>query len=201
MKNYKSIFLAVCLTFIYTVNFGQIVKLNISNDETEMTVSGTSTLHDWTSEVKTVNGYVEIGSKMLKKSKVKSGDVLPSVSIVVPVKSIVSPRGATMDKKTYNALKAEENPDITFDMKDCKVTSSTDAGFKLNASGNLTIAGVTKEVEFPVDGKFISNEKLSFTGAYKLNMVEYDMEPPSAMFGQIETGEEVEIKFELIVIK
>ena len=41
-----------------------------------MTVSGTSTLHDWTSEVKTVNGYVEVDEKMMKKAKVKSGDVL-----------------------------------------------------------------------------------------------------------------------------
>lgn len=201
MKNYKSTFLAVCLALVYTISIGQTVKLNVSNEETKMTVSGTSTLHDWTSEVNTVNGYVEIGSKMLKKGKVKNGDVLPFVSIVVPVKSIISPRGATMDKKTYNALKSEENPEIKFDLKDCKVTSSTDGDFKLNASGKLTIAGVTKDVEFPVDGKFLSTEKISFTGAYKLNMVEYDMEPPSAMFGQIETGEEVEIKFELIVLK
>ena len=116
MKNHKSIFLAVCLAFIYTLSFGQTVKLNVSNEETKMTVSGTSTLHDWTSEVNTVNGYVEIGNKILKKGKVKSGDVLPAVSIVVPVKSIISPRGATMDKKTYNALKSEENPEIEFDI-------------------------------------------------------------------------------------
>lgn len=201
MKNYRSTFLTICLVFLFILSYGQTVKLNVANEETKMTVSGTSTLHDWTSEVNTVNGYVEVGEKMLKKGKVKSGDVIPVVSIVVPVKSIISPRGATMDKKTYNALKSEEHPEISFNLKDCKVGSVNGVDFKLTASGKLTIAGVTKDVEFPVEGKIVSAEKLSFTGAYKLNMVEYKMEPPSAMFGQIETGEEVEIKFELIVLK
>jgi hypothetical protein len=42
---------------------------------------------------------------------------------------------------------------------------------------------------------------MNFAGAYKLNMTEYEMEPPTAMFGQIVTGEEVEIKFDLTVNK
>jgi hypothetical protein len=56
-------------------------------------------------------------------------------------------------------------------------------------------------VEFPVSGKQLSEDRLSFKGAYKLNMKDYDMTPPSAMFGQIVTGEEVEIRFELVVNK
>ncbi|MCG8307959.1 MAG: YceI family protein [Cytophagales bacterium] len=201
MKQHNTFFLTFCFALVCNLSIAQHTKLNVLNDETKMTVSGTSTLHDWTSEVNTVNGFVEIGEKILKKGKMKSGDVIPSVSIVIPVKSIVSPRGATMDKKTYNALKSEEHPEIKFDLKNSEVSTSSGADFEVKATGKLTIAGVTKDVEFPVEGKILSSDKLSFSGAYKLNMVEYDMEPPSAMFGQIETGEEVEIKFELIVKK
>ena len=175
--------------------------LNVINEETKMTISGTSTLHDCTSEVKTVNGFVEVDEKLLQKSKAKKGDIILSVNITVPVKEIVSPRGATMDKKTYNALKYEEHPEIKFELNDSEIVSVTAADFQVSAVGKLTIAGVTKDVEFPVVGKFLSSNKISFSGAYKLNMVHYDMEPPSAMFGQIETGEEVEIKFELVVVK
>ena len=201
MKTYNQILLTLALAFVYVVGTAQTIKLNVSNEDTKMTVSGTSTLHDWTSDVTTVTGFVELGDKQLKKGKVKKGDAIDAVNIVVPVKSIISPRGSTMDKKTYNALKHEEHPEIKFNLKDCKIERVESDIFSVNAEGSLNIAGVTKKVAFPVEGKFLADDKMSFTGAYKLNMVEYDMEPPSAMFGQIETGEEVEIKFELIVVK
>ena len=201
MKLQKIAFIALCFVLVYDIGVGQTQKLNVFNEETTMSVSGTSTLHDWTSEVDTIIGFVEVGEKLLKKGKVKNGDVIPSVNIVIPVKAIVSPRGATMDKKTYAALKSEEHPEIKFSLMDSKITSVDGSTFQLGATGDLTIAGVTKNVSFPVEGKIISEEKLGFSGEYKLNMVEYDMDPPSAMFGQIETGEEVTIKFELIVIQ
>lgn len=196
----SKIFFVACLMFLYTFGEAQTVKLNVT-EETKMTVTGSSTLHDWTSQVNTVNGSVEVGEKMLKKGKAKKGDDIANVNIIVPVKSIISPRGATMDKKTYNALKSEEHPEITFVLNDNEVSSVVGDTLHINASGDLTIAGITKAVKFPVKGNIISSDKMIFIGAYKLNMVEYDMEPPSAMFGQIVTGEEVEIKFELVVSK
>lgn len=196
----RIIFLTFCLAFVYNLGNSQTVKFNTS-EETTMTVSGTSTLHDWTSEVQTVKGFVEVGEKMVKKGKAKKGDAIKSVKIVVPVKSIISPRGSTMDKKTYAALKSEENPDIVFELTDNIISSVSGETFVVNAKGKLNIAGIKHQVEFPVEGKIISTDKMSFTGSYKLNMTDYDMEPPSAMFGQIVTGEEIEIKFELIVSK
>lgn len=201
MRRISIIFSTICLLFIYNLSVGQHVQLNVLNDETKMTVSGTSTLHDWASEVKTVKGFVEFDENIVKKGQIQVGETISAVNIIVPVKSIISARGATMDNKTYKALKSEEHPEIKFELKESKVISSSDSDFKVDASGKLTVAGVTKDVSFPAAGKFLGDDKLSFSGAYKLNMVEYDMEPPSAMFGQIETGEEVEIKFELIVKK
>lgn len=200
MKISKFFFIMICTAFVFTGGIAQNVKYNVT-DSTKMTVSGTSTLHDWTSTVTQVNGFVEISEKIANKGKVKKGDDIGAVEIVVPVDSIISPRGATMDKKTYKALKSEEHPEITFKMDDNKVVSVSSNAFNVSANGSLTIAGVTKDVEFPVEGKFQGSNELVFTGAYKLNMTEYDMEPPSAMFGQIETGEEVEIKFKLVVSK
>ena len=201
MKINRIFLLIIGLTIFFNGVNAQTVKMNVSNEETTMTVSGTSTLHDWTSEVKTVNGFVEVDEKMIDKQKIKKGEEIPLVDITIPVTAIISPRGATMDKKTYSALKSESHPEINFKLENCKITDMEGSDFQLNAAGNLTIAGITKKVEFPVAGKLVANDKMSFAGAYKLNMLDYDMEPPSAMFGQIETGEEVEIKFELIVVK
>jgi polyisoprenoid-binding protein YceI len=200
MKISRFFIILICSAFVFTGGVAQMVKYEVS-EGTEMTVSGTSTLHDWTSEVREVKGFVELDDGISSKGKVKKGDKIDAVEIVVTVDSIISPRGATMDKKTYNALKSKEHPKITFRMDDNKVTSLNGDVFNLLASGSLTIAGKTNEVEFPVEGKFENSNSIVFSGAYKLNMLEYDMEPPSAMFGQIQTGEEVEIKFKLVVSK
>jgi len=197
MKEIKIYVLGFLILLAYQAGYTQSVKYSVS-DETKMTVSGTSTLHDWTSEVNEVKGYVEVDENFAGDGKVNVDDVVKLVNISVPVKSIISPRGATMDKKTYNALKSEEHPEIIFALKDNKVSSVDGEGFTVEAAGDLTIAGVTKQVSFPVHGK-ISGDKMNFEGAYKLNMIEYEMEPPTAMFGQIVTGEEVEIKFDLVV--
>lgn len=200
MKKYLLSISVLCFVLVYAQGIAQTVKYNVS-EETTMTVSGTSTLHDWTSEVNEVKGFVEVDEKFANNGKIKKGEKIDLVNIIVPVTSIISPRGATMDKKTYAALKSEENPEIIFVLKDSKVASINGEAFVVEATGDLTIAGVTKKVEFPVEGKLLEEGKMSFSGSYKLNMVEYEMEPPSAMFGQIVTGEEVEIKFELIVKK
>jgi polyisoprenoid-binding protein YceI len=200
MKKYLLPITVLCFVLVYAGGIAQTVKYNVS-EETTMTVSGTYTLHDWTSEVNEVKGFVEVDEKFANSGKIKKGDKIELVNINVPVTSIISPRGATMDKKTYAALKSEENPEIIFVLKDSKVASVNGEVFAVDATGDLTVAGVTKKVEFPVEGKLLGEGKMSFSGSYKLNMVEYEMEPPSAMFGQIVTGEEVEIKFELIVNK
>ncbi|MCK5700661.1 MAG: YceI family protein, partial [Cyclobacteriaceae bacterium] len=147
----RIIFLSFCLAFVYTIGISQTVKLNVT-EETTMTVSGTSTLHDWTSEVKTVTGTVEVGKKMISKGKAKKGDAINIVRIVVLVKSIISARGATMDKKTYAALKSDEHPEIIFELNDNEVSTVSGDTFSVNARGDLTIAGIKHQVEFPVEG-------------------------------------------------
>jgi len=200
MNRLRITVLSIILAIFYTAGVAQTTKFSVT-EETKMTVSGTSTLHDWTSEVNEVKGFVETDAKFGNSGKIKKSDKIEMVQITVPVESIISPRGATMDKKTYNALKSEEHPEIIFALTENVIKESDGDAFTLEATGDLTVAGVTKKVTFPVEGKRLSADKMTFAGAYKLNMTDYDMEPPSAMFGQIVTGEEVEIKFELFVDK
>ncbi len=200
VKLKRVLFTFYIILFIGSAGLAQSLKLGISREST-MTISGTSTLHDWTSKADTLIGYVEVDKKMIERGSPKKGDKIISVHLEVPVKSIISPRGATMDKKTWNALKSEEHPRIIFEMKEGKIANIKGSSFTVQAKGTLSIAGKTKDIEFPVGGEFVASGKMKFTGSYNINMRDYDVEPPSAMFGQIVTGEEVEIKFELIVNK
>lgn len=194
----KLIFLLIGLSIYVSPVIGQNIRLNVK-EETKMTISGTSTLHDWTSDVNEVRGMVVVKPNMLTGEKIKKSDKIIEVSIVVPVKSIISERGSTMDGKTWRALKSEEHPNIRFTLSSNKVKPQTDNTFLVDAKGTLEIAGVKKEVEIEVTGKRLDGSSMVFEGKQKINMKDYNMEPPSALFGTIETGEEVEIAFKLIV--
>ena len=197
----KKLYIApILVALISFVLQAQSVKYTIAPEST-MSVIGTSTLHHWTSTVTKITGYMELDQKIASKGELKKGDEIFEVNVTVPAKSIISPRGATMDKKTYDALKSEQHPDIIFEFSKIKVGDIIDGNIHVVAKGNLTIAGKTNFVEIPVTGKVNSSSQMVFSGSYKLNMKDYDMEPPSAMFGQIVTGEEVEIKFELVFYK
>jgi hypothetical protein len=173
-------------------------------DESTMTVTGTSTIHDWTSKVNEINGTYLFKENIQDKKLPRSGSIVEQVILEVPVKSIESPRGATMDNKTYNALKSEEHPNITFEVTDDKIENiaNPDTGsFQLDVTGNLTIAGFTKEVSLVLDGQKIGLNTLKFKGSFPIDMVTYEVVPPTAMFGQIKTGKDVTIDFELTLVR
>ena len=155
----------------------------------EMSIAGTSTLHDWVSAVEQLTAKAEIE---ISDNKLLS---IPALEVRVPVKGITSTKGKIMDNKTYSALKAEDHPTIFF-----KLTNVTlKAANQLTATGQLTIAGKSKKVQFPVDYNLKSNSKIQFTGAYTLKMTDYDVAPPTAVMGTIKTGDEVTINFSCLL--
>lgn len=169
------------------------------NENSTMTIDGTSTIHDWTSTVEEVDGTLKLDQKTVNKG-LKKGDKFEELNINIPVNKIISPRGSSMDNRTWDALKVETNPQIIFNLKNAEVTGKNDEGLTINASGDLTIAGVTKPVTLEAIGKEEA-EGVRFAGSKTFKMTEYEVDPPSAMFGQIKTGDEVTINFNLLFAK
>ncbi|MEM9141599.1 MAG: YceI family protein [Bacteroidota bacterium] len=149
--------------------------------ESTLTIDGTSTLRDWSTTANTLKG-----------SLVTQAGTPKEILLEVPVADIKSERGATMDKKTFNALKGTEHPMVTFML--------TDFGDNNMIMGTLSVAGVEKEVSVTSS---ITAEGSSFilSGEYTITLEEYNMEPPSAMFGQIVVGEDVVVHFNLVFTK
>jgi polyisoprenoid-binding protein YceI len=157
----------------------------------KMTVAGTSSAHDWESDVTklTAEGKMTITGGSLEK--------LQSLQVTVPAKSIVSTKGKIMDNKTYEALKADEYPNISFQLSEIEGISPSGGSFNVKAKGNLTIAGVKKPVSMSVTATVAANGQVTFKGSKKINMVDFGMEPPKALGGMIKVGPEVTIGFEL----
>ena len=177
---------------------GQIKKFSFS-EKTTMQIQGTSTLHDWTCNVTKVDGVIEMDNKVLSKGVWTQNSKIKTLKVSVPVESIKSPRGAAMEKKLYNALKYEKHPSIIFTLNNLKTIPSASGSGQLESSGTLNVAGIEKPISLSVNASFSADKSLSFTGSYTLNMKDYAIEPPSAMFGQIVSGEKVTISFNVQV--
>lgn len=155
-----------------------------------MAIKGSSNLHDWESKVNEVRAN---GSMTLDAEGLQS---IQSLTVEVPVKSIKSTKGNIMDKKTYEALKADKHPNITFKLEKATITQKGD-GYDVSANGSLTIAGATNKVTLSATGKTASDGSVTFSGSRKLKMTEYNIKPPTALLGTMTVADDVEIVFKL----
>ena len=182
---YKFLFLFL---FAASFVFGQ---ANYQVTNFSLVIKGTSNLHDWESAAKEVraNGSMTVAAGALKS--------IESLNVEIPVKTIKSSKGSIMDNKTYDALKANKNPNITYKLG--KVTGLTKKGdgYDINATGYLTIAGSTKTIDMYVRAKAGSDGSITFNGSKKLKMTDYGIKPPTALLGTMTTGDEVEIVFQV----
>ncbi|MGC4128466.1 MAG: YceI family protein [Bergeyella sp.] len=145
----------------------------LSQKSSKITVDGTSSLHDWT---------MIAGASTF--SATVSGNSISNVKFTMPVKNLKSTKGKMMDNKAYNALKADKAPNITF------TASAINVG-KSNVTGKLTIAGVTKEVSFPVT--VVKNgTSYMIEGAESIKMSDFGVEKPGFM--GVKTGDAVTVK-------
>ena len=105
------------------------------------TVSGTSSLHEWTSEIREVNfsGDLTINNNVLEG--------IQNLTVEVPVKSIVSSKGSIMDNKTYDALKSNTDPKIIFKLTS---TLAPTLSFASRVTGLVTPATVRLPVTLAV---------------------------------------------------
>lgn len=157
-------------------------------EDFEMTVSGTSTLHDWTSDITKIKASAYIDWQ--------DGQVadISNLTVTVPVESIISTKGRIMDGKTWDALKNDKHPNITFKMNAADVNLAS-GKYSISADGRLTIAGKSRTVTLHAIGKPVANGGLVFSGSYEINMPDYGMEAPTALMGSIKTGEQVTINY------
>lgn len=154
----------------------------------KMTVNGTSTLHDWTSDA--TNVRVSMDADMNKPATER----ISRAYVQVPVKGIKSSKGSTMDGKTWDALKYKKHPEVTFAFE--RLTS-WNANGALTAVGKLTIAGKTRTETIQANVKSVGNGSYLLSGSKTIKMTDFGMDPPTALLGTIKTGDEVTIKFDI----
>jgi len=160
----------------------QTLKLNPKTFS--MTIFGTSSLHDFQSKVTQASGELVINSSKQAQSLV----------VEIPVKGIKS-NEKLMDTKTYAAFNAEKNPTITFKLTDLGTPEVTGNDIAITATGNLTMAGVTRKITLKSTGKIAKPGVYQFKGTVVLKMTDFKMTPPSMLL--IKVGDVITLKYDV----
>jgi polyisoprenoid-binding protein YceI len=103
-----------------------------------------------------------------------------------------------MNKKTRNALKADDHKSISFKLTKAEIVPGTGKAFSVKTTGQLTIAGKTNTVTTTVKGEVLANGNLQLTGALPVTMSTYGVDPPTAMLGTLKTGDDVTVHFKAV---
>lgn len=150
----------------------------------KLSITGTSSLHNWEIVADTFSG------KILAKVENNQLQSIEKFIFQLKANSLKSGKSA-MDKKTYKALKEEDYSIITYQGNAVTLTENT-ATF----SGTMSIAGTAKNFKAKAKFKY-SNGEVSLIGSKVFKLKDFNIEPPSAVFGTIKTGDEVEIHYNL----
>ncbi len=167
-----------------------------------MKIDGTSTVHDWTVESKLISGSMELEGDFPSDLSVETVPALPGtpkVDVKIAARSLKSGK-PTMDQVMLTAMNADDHPWITYKLTELTPSKSernSGDALKYDATGELTVSGVKKEVKMPVT--ISPTEKgLKVAGKGQVKMTDYGIQPPAPKIalGLIKTGDEVMLTFE-----
>lgn len=168
--------------------FAPLAQTRYRSSAATITVSGTSTLHDWkeTSAKGVANAVF-----MISNNKISD---LSLLVFTLPVTSLKSEH-KSMDNNTYKALKAGKHPEIAYTLSSATVIPVNATTFTIKTRGKLTIAGTTRETDVEATAKLNPDNSISVSGSKKLKMTDYGVTPPKVMM--IKTGNDLTISYQL----
>ncbi|MBX2970467.1 MAG: YceI family protein [Cyclobacteriaceae bacterium] len=183
----------VCLLLPATAQ----TALVLNPKSSKLTITGTSSLHDWQCTVEQYTGVLQAVYTSNEFSDIRSLSFSATVNSIRSIKEDGSYYEKGMDKNVYRAMKSDQHPSLTFSLS--KVNSITPAGreYQIQVTGNLRMAGVTKPVSFSAVGR-VEQGGMVFEGKVPLKMTDYSIDPPTALFGTIKTGNEVDVHFKMV---
>lgn len=163
----------------------------------QVTVEGTSSMHDWHCKTDKLNAYVDVDPGYTK-DLTKVARPIAAVRVNIVVKTL-SCGNSQMDRNMYNTLKADENQLIKYTLTgyDLLSGSVSPTSFAAKTNGTLSIAGQTKPIEMKISAERQSDGKAVATGEQVLLLSDFGIKAPSFMFGTLKVGNEVKVKFTL----
>lgn len=180
-------------------------------------LSGSSNVTGWRCTGTTLEGRMDVAASVEKVNEVidriEDGNIGPWMSnpsagrfpqprfdMTIPITSLRCTGGRPMEKDMNRALKADRAPDITFRFAGLRsgITHHIDEmQFEATIAGQLSLAGVTREVSFPVTARRVSRSRFRLTADMPVRMTDFGVAPPTALFGVIKAANELSVRLDL----
>jgi hypothetical protein len=182
---FKYLFFLIFIGFVPINNLrAQVIYKLSSSKDNVIKVAGKSNVHDWTMIGE--NPVCEASFGPVSADGVPKS--LGSLNFSVKAKNLKS-ESESMNNRTYKA--------IDFKLREASITPLQKNKFSVNATGTLTIAGVSKVINLVVSGEVKADNTIVCTGQEKIKLTDYGIQPPSFMLGAMKVGNELTILFTL----
>lgn len=195
MLTQRIISVLVLLFFIAGPALGQSLTLN-TEDAQEMHIYGDSNIKKWDAAVNQVSGSLTLQNIENLTAENLTAENFQSLSLTVPVEQIESESGG-LTSNIHKYLKGDDYPNITFQLNNVTdITEQEDGSLLIMASGVVTAAGNESPVDMQVNAT-VENGGIQFTGAKELLMTDFEIDPPTAVFGTIRSKDEFRVEFDV----
>ena len=151
----------------------------------EFTVSGSSTVRNWTCSAQGVIA-VTPGTAATPVPGFATG--VQAATVTVPLKAFKCPNDE-MTQHLNEAMKSAEFPEVVYRLEKYDV-----AGGQAQATGTMTITGVSKPVIVPVM-LTASDKGVQVEGNTRLEFATFNLEPPAVFLGMLKVGPQIRISF------
>ncbi len=154
--------------------------------DSKVWIEGDSNLHPWSCAATRPESKMEVDAS--------APEIARSLSLLVEVSGLECGSGK-MNEKLRDALQSEKHPYIEYSL--VKAQRVPGAALKLDAAGELTIAGKTQPVRFVVDVEMSPDGTAKARGKVDVLMSSFGVEPPTALLGVLKTYDKVTVHFEI----
>lgn len=161
------------------------------------TIYGSSNIRDWAATIEEVDGVASI-----TKADEFHYDI-HEVRILIHTSSIksIGVEGDAMNKKIYETLKTGRYPAISFMTTSALKSIPADGKeYFIEATGILTVAGVSKVVRIHSVISTVKPERITAEGNVLLKMSDFDIDPPTTLFGLLRVKDDISIHFKISLL-
>lgn len=168
-------------------------QVSILPDESQLWIEGSSNVNKFQCIAKRYRSDIETTGTV--DTLAETG---LEVEIDIFVRSFDCGR-SRMNRDLQDALKVQQFEAIHFKYLDTKnvVYDSESNTYTLTVEGILSVAGTERTIIFDLDGHLIDATTIKATGSSKIEMRNFNIEPPTAMMGLIKVDELLTVHFDL----
>jgi hypothetical protein len=193
---------------------GAQTRYNSQPHGTSVKIEGTSTAHDWEMEGNMIGGSIVFDAGVILDPAqtgmpgLKDGKVPVKVRALIPVTGMHSKAEHApdvMDHLMQEHLKADQFNRIEYTLTEMTFKGPHVAGkpFEFDTTWDLSIAGVTNKVSFPVVIEVVDAKTIKVSATVPLKMTAFKVDPPAPNIGLglMRCGDDIKIIIDWILME